>query len=373
MERTGEDIADELVKALRADVETGMTLGDSSDRRRSDVVKWTEKHGEAVVAALRTALAQGDPLKSSFSAPILALGDVIAAYGSGDPDVVLRPWPARVSGLEDGPVMGVLTSLTDVSDLLSRLFKHVPKRPRYRTDPPRVPASLGAEIDPVELAEYLGFRPAEAADLWAGRLTARQEGSIVDALIARALRDEPQLGSVIDAVHRADPSALVATPFVRLFASVLRGVRGPGGIELVHIIDLNGSGELALVIVPSSVRTDLARRAHLCAYLRDLADHRIAPWRRWRRPRDRREGLALYARRVSGLRPGMLDVANGLRERHADDYADEAVDVTLRRIRRISAEIRRVRIPRSMRAQFRQSAARQGFGEDPAEAKDGLV
>lgn len=355
---SGEDVAAELVRVLRLDAERGTTDAELAVWPRSDVVKWSESHEEAVLAALRSSLDQGDPLKSPFSAPLLALGDIVAAYTSADPEALIRPWPPRVSGVEGGPTMGVLTPLTDVDELLHALLRHVPRRPRYRTEAPRVSASLGEQIDPVELGEYLGLRPIDLAELWSTRPTAAQERRILDALVSRLLRDAPHLGAVMAAAHRTDSSALASVPFVRVFSSVLRGVRGPGAIQLVHIVDLNGSGELAMVIVPSTLATDARGRAELSAYLRHLADHRVAPWQRWSDPRARREALTLYARRVSGLRPAMQEVATLLRQRHAQDYAGETREVTARRIKRISAEIKRVEIPRSMRLRMR-TVARQ--------------
>jgi hypothetical protein len=94
-------------------------------------------------------------------------------------------------------------------------------------------------------------------------------------------------------------------------------VRAPGTtgrLELVHLVEIDRVGEIAMVLAPTTVRRDPTLRRELASYLRYIADYRVAPWQRWPKERSRREAFLLYVRTIAGQRPAVARLAAWIRQ-----------------------------------------------------------
>jgi hypothetical protein len=147
-----------------------------------------------------------------------------------------------------------------------------------------------------------------------------------------------------------DPKGFASTPSGRTVTGILRGTprwRTPRiDLEFAGAFELGLAGRLGIAFW-SGAKQLRASRAPMAAHVRYLFDFAVAPQGRWPDARRQREatGLWLLTRWARMAEPGRVLTRRGialwLRRSNLDDYAGESEAVTIARIYRISAALRR--------------------------------
>lgn len=328
------------------------------------IEQWSVRFGDATQVAVQAALADLEevPTSGPLGVVLPALAELALAFSRVEAegaDALLELRPPRIA---DSPGTAsrwaVMTPITDVPSLIQQLLSPVPSRAHYRKGPPPVGICLTEAHDPTVLAGKLGLRLRDALDLAETR-EPRAVANAIRAIVPGVAAADPSTGHALQSLIDHDPAALREAPFVSLIMDALSaGAEDHGDIpaQFVHVIDAGALGYFALIWFPEDERLSRRRRTHLAGHIRYLADHYVAPWNRWAQRPRRREALEVYVRHLANVPLDAEGLARSLRERHSCDYGSEAVEVTTRRLYRMSTKLNGTFLPRSRRAPFGPSA-----------------
>lgn len=314
---------------------------------------WVAQHEASAGRSVIASLAQPGAAASPFLGVLLgALAELMQAFlrtQEAGLDALLELRPPLVTPRIDGLARcALLTPVTDRDALIRELFGRVPRRPLHVSREPTVPVEIG-RADTEEVREMLGLSVAEMADLYRTRtLSPAVRRMLLERALPRMLAHDPALVLAMQQLLAQAPAALAALPTADLLFALIRGVRRPGkriAHQFVQTVELGAHGIVAMVFWNPSAADRRAARSDAAAYVRYVADFAVAPWNRWPDLRRRREALCLYGRRLGRMRPGVDDLAERLRRRYPDAYA-EPLGKTRRRVYVLSAHIKRARLPR---------------------------
>jgi hypothetical protein len=246
--------------------------------------------------------------------------------------------------------VGLFDWTTD-RDAFIRAFlgQPVPARPRYEPRGPVLPVGSTSDFDAIR--KLLGARMEDRIALL--NLAGVQAANQIDPLAKLATAtsgSDPVRAAVGYALLRIDPEGFAASPGGRAILRATR--RQPRGrpprldLDLAGAFDIGIGGQLGLVFW-SGAKHLRSYRAAMAAHLRYLFDYEVAPQNRWPDERTRREALTIwFLDRWEGLaEPGLTatrpKIARFLRRTNVEDYVDETDKVTLGRLYRLSAAMRR--------------------------------
>lgn len=315
---------------------------------------WLADHeataGRSVIASFAQPAAASSPFLTVLLGALAELMQAFLRTEEAGLDALLDRRPPLLTPRIDGLARcALLTPVTDRDALIRELFGRVPRRPRYVSREPTVPVEVG-RADTEEVREMLGLSVGEMADLYRARtLTPPVRRMLLERALPRMLAHDPALVLAMQQLMAQSPAAVTALPTADLLFALVRGVRRPGkrlAHQFVQTVELGAHGIVAMVFWNPGAADRRRVRNDAAAYVRYVADFAVAPWNRWPDLRRRREALCLYGRRLARMQPGIDDLAERLRRRYPEAYA-EPLAKTRRRLYVLSAHTKRARLPRA--------------------------
>lgn len=245
--------------------------------------------------------------------------------------------------------VGLFDWTTDRDAFIEALIgRQVPASPPYAQLGPMLPVWFASDFDVVR--QLLGATVEDTIALFgmSGAAAARKVGPL-DRVAAAMAGGDPVRADVQKALLRIDPDGYAATPAGRATLGVIRAApqwRTPRmDLELAGAFDVGIAGRVGLAFW-GGARELRSYRATMAAHLRYLFDYAVAPQNRWPDARTQREATTVwFLSRWAGLaEPGQSvtrpKIARHLRRVNPADYEGEAEAVTVRRLYRMSANLR---------------------------------
>jgi hypothetical protein len=314
-------------------------LGPPPPRQRSrrglvaESNSWATEHWNDLVGAVGPTLAGGP---RSMSLDLLV--EAARQYASGA--LLDRTDPVvRATSEAESARFGVFHPRTDRDAFIEKLLgRPVPRRPRYRREPPTVPVRLTSTDD---LFDLLGPANPTATIATNSTPTLVDQRRLAEALRS-ALDDDGLLAASLALLERS-PDAFVASPLGKWLLSLLHDPiardsgRPPFEWQFVTLAEVATGVWFGISWWDPSDFRSRRYRAAVAAHLRYLFDYRVAPWNRWPESRARREAMSVMIRPKGETIPTLAD---RLRSATGELYGSEARSVTIARLYRVSARLR---------------------------------
>lgn len=328
----------------------------------SALEEWGTTHPAAIDGMTRVAIAASAGGASTLPlAPLMAdLAECVLAFNELTEDRIddfLRLREPRVCTAPNGTTKwALLTAVTDRVALTRQILAVTSPRSHRTERPPTVKLHFAEAHAPEELRKALGLSLREAL-----AITEQNPGAamkLFDPIIAMLTPSNPEIATITAWLVSNAPEALMHMPTTRALVDAVQGhvePRAEMDLRFAHLLDLEGLGYCAMLMWDTAARLDRGQRAVLAGHIRHLADTAIAPWNRYADLRRRREAFAVWARQLRDEPVGAERLAERLRAGHPGDYQGEAIATTVRRVYRLSTQLRSVRMSPALSRAVREA------------------
>jgi hypothetical protein len=344
----------------------GEALPENAPGLLAAIESWGSQHPEAAAGLTRAVIsAAPNGIEALPLGPLLTdLMDLAVAFGSladGSVQEFLRLRAPRIVTAPNGTMKwGLLTAISDRGTLVREVIGPTSTRPHHRLAPPSVDVHLAEAHHAEELREALGLSLRQALEI-DERPAADRVSSLFGPLVSSVSASNPELAAGLEWLMRNQPDALLAMPLTVGITDAIQGDTTPREdmhLQFTHLVELPDLGFVAFVMWDPAAPLTARDRNALAGHIRQLADTAVAPWNRWSDIRTRREAFAVWVRHLREEPLEAQALADMLRSRHPDDYADESSSKSVRRIYRISTQFSSVRWPQRLMKTLREEDAR---------------